>query len=95
MPRTYYVYLLASRSRTLYTGVTRDLKRRLWQHREGSASGFTRRYRVDRLVHVDVATSPRDAIAREKQIKNWTRRQKVALIESTNPEWRDLTEAWL
>ena len=93
--RTYYVYILASRSRTLYTGVTRDLRRRLYQHHDGSGSGFTRRYGVDRLVHVDTATNPRDAIAREKQIKRWSRRKKLALIEASNPEWRDLTADWL
>ena len=93
--RTYYVYILASKSRTLYTGVTSDLRRRLYQHHEGSGSGFTRRYSVHRLVHVDTAPNPRDAIAREKQIKRWSRRKKVALIEAANPEWRDLTADWL
>jgi putative endonuclease len=95
MTRTYYVYILASRSRTLYVGVTNDLVRRLHQHRDGSGSGFTRRYAVNRLVHVDCASNPRDAIAREKQIKQWTRRKKVALIEAANPEWRDLAADWL
>ena len=93
--RTYYVYILASKSRTLYTGVTGDLRRRLYQHHEGSGSAFTRRYAVHRLVHVDTATNPRDAIAREKQIKRWSRRKKVALIEATNPEWLDLAADWL
>jgi putative endonuclease len=90
MARTYYVYILANRSRTLYTGVTSNLARRLYQHRSGLISGFTSRYAVHRLVHVEIATSPRDAIAREKQIKRWTRVKKVELIESTNPEWADL-----
>jgi putative endonuclease len=91
MPRTYYVYILASHSRTLYTGVTNDLVRRLYEHRSGLASAFTRRYSVHRLVHVEIATNPRDAIARETQIKRWTRRKKVALIEATNPTWEELS----
>jgi putative endonuclease len=91
MAPTYYVYMLANRSRTLYTGVTNDLARRLYEHRSGVISGFTSRYAVHRLVHVETATNPRDAIAREKQIKRWTRAKKVALIEATNPEWLDLS----
>ena len=94
MPRTYYVYILSSWSRTLYIGVTNDLIKRLYQHRSGPESSFTWRYRINRLVHVDTASDPRDAIAREKQIKNWTRRKKVALIEATNPGWRDLSADW-
>ena len=91
MPTTYYVYILASSSRTLYTGVTNDLARRLYEHRSGLASAFTRRYSVHRLVHVETATNPRDAIARETQIKRWTRKKKVALIEATNPAWKELS----
>jgi putative endonuclease len=91
MPATYYVYILASASRTLYTGVTNDLARRLYEHRSGLASAFTRRYSVHRLVHVETATNPRDAIARETQIKRWTRKKKVALIEATNPAWEELS----
>ena len=91
MARTYYVYILANGSRTLYTGVTNDLTRRLHQHRSGLTSSFTRRYAVHRLVHVETASNPRDAIAREKQIKRWTRAKKVALIEATNPDWVDLS----
>jgi putative endonuclease len=91
MARTYYVYILANRSRTLYTGVTNDIVRRLYQHRSGLVSSFTSKYAIHRLVHVEVATNPRDAIEREKQIKRWTRAKKVALIEATNPEWLDLS----
>ena len=91
MARTYYVYILANRSRTLYTGVTSDLTRRLYQHQSGLISGFTSRYAVHRLVYVETATNPRDAIAREKQIKRWTRAKKVALIEAMNPAWADLS----
>ena len=92
MRRQYSVYILANRSRTLYVGVTNDLLRRLAEHRTGSPTSFTRRYAVFRLVHVEMAFTPRDAITREKQIRRWTRRKKVALTEEANPEWRDLPE---
>ena len=90
MARTYYVYILTNRSRTLYTG-TSNLARRLYEHRSGIGSSFTSKYAIHRLVHVETATNPRDAIAREKQIKRWTRAKKVALIEATNPNWADLS----
>ena len=91
MARTYFVYILANHSRTIYVGVTNDLTRRLFQHRNGDARGFTRRYAIQRLVHVETASNPSDAIAREKQIKRWTRAKKVALIEEANPGWVDLS----
>src|SRR5512138_614464 len=95
MARTYYVYILSNRSRTLYVGVTNDLTRRLWEHHAGIGSRFADRYAIHRLVHVESASRPRDAIAREKQIKSWSRRKKVALIESTNPDWLDLAARWI
>jgi putative endonuclease len=88
--RTFYAYILASRSRVLYIGVTNDLVRRLAQHRSGSIPGFTSKYNVTRLVLLEDNPDPRSAIAREKQLKNWRRDKKVALIEAANPEWRDL-----
>ena len=94
MPRRYYVYILANRWRTLYVGVTGSVYRRLHQHRSGSGVGFTQRYTIDRLVHLESCRSPRDAIAREKQIKSWTRRKKIALIEESNPGWADLAAKW-
>ncbi len=90
--RTYYVYILASRSRVLYIGVTNDLARRLAEHRSGSTPGFTSKYNVTRLVCVEDFLDPGTAIAREKQIKNWRREKKVALIEAANPGWRDLAD---
>ncbi len=89
---TFQVYILASRSRVLYIGVTNDLVRRLTEHREGQGSSFTRKYHVDRLVYAEGYRYINDAIAREKQLKGWTRQRKVALIEATNPGWLDLTE---
>ena len=95
MRGTYYVYILANRSRTLYVGVTNDLVRRLFEHRGGIGSRFTRKYAVHRLVHLESASNPRDAIAREKQIKRWSRIKKIALIEATNPDWTDLSMTWI
>ena len=89
--RTYYVYIVASRSRVLYTGVTNDLARRVDEHKRGVNAGFTSRYRITRLVYFEEFTDIRDAITREKQIKDWTRSRRVALIERRNPLWEDLT----
>ena len=94
MPRTYYVYILANRSRTLYVGVTNDIGRRVSQHRAGCGSRFTRRYAIHRLVFVETASRVRDAIAREKQIKRWSRSKRLTLIEERNPTWMDLAEGW-
>ena len=94
MPRTFYVYMLANRSRTLYVGVTNDLARRMAEHRAGKVPGFTRRYMVRQLVYVESTINARDAIAREKQIKGWARSKKIALIDSQNPEWLDLATSW-
>ena len=88
----YYVYILASVSRVLYTGVTNDLLRRLAEHRSGVVPSFTARYRTKRLVYFDVADDALSAIEREKQIKRWRRDKKVALIEEVNPGWRDLSK---
>ena len=88
--RTFYVYILASRSRTLYVGVTNDIVKRLAQHRTGTST-FSARYRCVRLVFVETAPDARTAIAREKQLKQWRRDKKVALIEARNPAWDDLS----
>ena len=95
MRHNYYVYILANRSRTLYIGVTNDLVRRLAQHRDSSATGFTRRYAVFRVVLVEWTWDINAAIAREKQLKRWSRSKKIALIESHNPNWLDLSESWV
>ncbi|HXQ25011.1 MAG TPA: GIY-YIG nuclease family protein [Candidatus Acidoferrales bacterium] len=94
MDRSYFVYLLASRSRNLYTGVTNNLHRRLAEHREGKVPGFTSRYNIFRLVHYEVFHDIRNAIAREKEIKAWRRVKKVRLIEKSNPTWHDLAADW-
>jgi putative endonuclease len=89
--RTYYVYILSSRSRTLYVGVTNDLRLRLWQHRNGGCA-FTMKYRIDRLVYFESTTDVIAAISREKQIKGYRRAKKVSLIAEMNPAWDDLAE---
>lgn len=92
--RNYYVYILVSRSRVLYVGVTNDLARRVYQHKQMRAPGFTARYLVTRLAHFEATTEADAAIAREKQIKGWSRAKKIELIESHNPAWRDLSDGW-
>jgi putative endonuclease len=90
---TYFVYLQASRKDgTLYLGVTRDLVRRVYEHKTKAASGFTSRYDVRRLVWLEIYDDPSSAIAREKQLKKWQRAWKIELIEKENPDWRDLYE---
>jgi len=92
--RRYFVYILASRSRVLYVGVTADLVRRVLQHKQRSGSEFTNRYRVDRLVHFEETDYVFAALEREKQIKAWRREKKIALIEGNNPVWQDLSCGW-
>jgi putative endonuclease len=92
--RSYYVYIMTSYSGTLYTGMTNDLERRVWEHKQKLVEGFTKRYNVNRLVYFEETPDVEAAIAREKQIKGWVRRKKIELIESVNPEWRDLSADW-
>ncbi|MGH9407690.1 MAG: GIY-YIG nuclease family protein [Terriglobia bacterium] len=92
--KTFYTYIMASASRTLYTGVTNNLERRVLQHRRKLLPGFTARYNINRLVYYEASGNALSAIAREKQIKNWRRMKKIALIESTNRDWRDLSAGW-
>ena len=93
MNRQPAVYLLASkRNGTLYIGVTSNLPARIWQHRNDRIDGFTRKYRVHRLVYFELHEEMTAAIQREKQLKKWRRAWKIELIEKNNPEWRDLYE---
>ncbi|MGB0036203.1 MAG: GIY-YIG nuclease family protein [Candidatus Acidiferrales bacterium] len=92
MSRTFYVYILASRSRTLYTGVTNKLQRRVIEHREGLVHGFTSKYKIQRLVYFEMFADIRLAIQREKEIKAWRREKKVWLIKRENPTWEDLAD---
>ena len=92
--RTFYVYLLASKSRRLYIGVTNNLERRLYEHKSKQLDGFTKQYNIDRLVYFEQTTDVLSAIAREKQIKGWNRSKKIHLIETANPAWEDLSAEW-
>jgi putative endonuclease len=94
MARTYYVYILASESRELYVGVTNNLLKRVEQHRTGSnPNSYTIKHRTFRLVYCESTTDVLSALRREKQIKRWTRRRKIELIDDANPDWRDLAES--
>ena len=92
--RLFYVYVLSSRSRVLYIGVTNDLRRRVAEHKRKANAGFTSKYNVNRLVYFESTNDPRVAIEREKQLKGWLRAKKIRLIEGDNPTWRDLSEDW-
>jgi putative endonuclease len=92
MTKLYHVYILASRSRTLYTGITSQLLERVKQHRSGLVPGFTQRYRIHRLVYFETYEDVRAAILREKEIKSWTRVRRVELIMEHNPTWKDLAD---
>ncbi|MCK5640058.1 MAG: GIY-YIG nuclease family protein [Gammaproteobacteria bacterium] len=88
---TYYVYILSNRgNNVLYAGVTRDLKRRIFIHKEGSINGFTKKYNVNKLVYFERFKDIKSAIEREKQIKAGSRKKKISLIEKNNPTWKDL-----
>ena len=90
----YYVYILASKSRVLYVGVTNNLAARLREHRNGTYAGFAEHYKAHRLVYYETFAWVQDAIAREKQLKRWRREKKVFLIERCNPTWEDLSAEW-
>ena len=89
--RQYYVYIMTNKNNTvLYTGITRDLKRRVYEHREKLAKGFTKKYNINKLVYYEVFQDPENAISREKQIKGGSRAKKLGLVNDMNAEWRDL-----
>jgi putative endonuclease len=86
--------MMTNHSGTLYVGVTNDLRRRVWEHKQKLVEGFTKRYNITRLVYYEETPDVTTAIDREKQIKGWLRKKKIALIESLNPGWKDLGEGW-
>lgn len=92
--RTYFVYVMTNRSKTLYTGITGNLIQRVRLHKAGVGSRFTSKYRLDRLVYFEGYEDVHKAIEREKEIKGWLRIKKIALIVSVNPAWRDLSLEW-
>ena len=92
--KTYYVYIMSNQSRTLYIGITSNIQKRAWQHKCHQIEGFTRRYNVGALVYVEMFNDVSTAISREKQLKHWSRKKKLWLIDQQNPEWRDLSDGW-
>ena len=90
----YFVYIVCSRSGTLYIGMTNSIYRRALEHNQGKIEGFSSKYHCDRLVYYESFDDVHQAIRREKQLKGWTRAKKTALIESNNPRWDDLAEKW-
>jgi putative endonuclease len=94
MSKQYYVYIMTNRSGTLYIGVSNDLVRRVHEHKTKCVRGFTAKYNLTQLVYYEAGADIREAIAREKQLKGWRRSKKLALINSSNPEWNDLSDAW-
>jgi putative endonuclease len=90
----YYVYIMTNKSRTLYTGVTNNLERRLYEHKQKLIPGFTAKYNINRLVYCEITDNVYSAITREKETKGWLRSKKIRLIESVNPGWRDLACDW-
>ena len=93
-PRQYYVYIMASERQTLYVGVTNDLERRVWQHKNKVLPGFTAQYDCTRLVYYEATGSVWEALEREKQLKGWVRRRKIELIRTVNPGFDDLAAEW-
>jgi putative endonuclease len=92
--KRYYVYIMTNPSKTLYTGMTNNLQRRVEEHKQKLLPGFTPKYNITRLAYFEVFEDVRNAIDREKKIKSWSRAKRVALIESKNPNWDDLTREW-
>ena len=92
--KTYYIYIMTNKSGTLYTGVTGNIKARVRQHKNGQVDGFTKRYKITRLLYYESFGDISSAIAREKEIKGWVRRKKLDLIASANPQWDDLGRDW-
>ena len=92
--RQYYVYIMTNKSGTLYTGVTNNVEKRVHEHKNKLVEGFTKKYRITRLVYVETFRDVYSAITREKAIKGWLRKRKIELINAANPDWRDLSEGW-
>jgi len=93
--KTYYVYILTNwNDRVTYVGITNDLERRIWEHQNGAVEGFTKKYKIKKLVYFEETSDVSAAIEREKEIKRWRREKKNGLVNSMNPGWKDLSEEW-
>jgi putative endonuclease len=92
--KKYYIYIMTNHSKTLYTGITNDLERRVYEHKNKLLPGFTSRYKISKLVYYEEFPDAPSAIMREKEIKGWVREKKIKLINSLNPSWEDLAKDW-
>jgi len=92
--KRYFVYILTNKSKTLYTGMTNNLERRVYEHKLKTIPGFTKKYNLSKLVYYEETQDVELAIAREKEIKGWLRKKKIGLVEAMNPEWQDLSAEW-
>jgi putative endonuclease len=92
--KVFHVYILSSRSRNLYIGSSGDIVTRVWEHKAKARDGYTARYNIYRLVHLEEYLNPRDAYERERELKTWIRARKIELIEENNPPWQDLSAGW-
>lgn len=92
--KTYFVYILCNASGTLYVGMTSDLEKRMYQHKGKILGGFTAKYNINKLLYIEEFTDVYDAMARERQLKGWSRRMKIALFDELNPGWHDLSAGW-
>jgi len=92
--KKYCIYIMTNQSKTLYVGVTGNLERRIFEHKNGLIDGFTKQYKMHILIYFEEFSDPRSAILREKEIKGWVRKKKLDLINSMNPEWNDLANDW-
>jgi len=90
----YHVYIITNKSGTLYTGITNDIKKRVYEHKNKLIPGFTEKYNISRLIYFETFGDVYSAISREKTIKGWLRKKKIELIQKTNPDWKDLAEDW-
>ncbi|MBU1101970.1 MAG: GIY-YIG nuclease family protein [Bacteroidetes bacterium] len=93
--KNYYIYIMTNNSKTLYIGMTNNLERRVYEHKNSLVKGFTSKYKITKLVYYEMTNDVNTALNREKQLKNWRREWKINLIESLNPEWKDLSEEWI
>jgi len=90
----YYIYIMTNKSGTLYVGLTGNIKKRVYEHKNKLVEGFAKKYNIDKLVYLEMFGDVYSAIAREKTIKGWLRKKKLQLIETTNPDWVDLSKDW-
>ncbi|MDD5223799.1 MAG: GIY-YIG nuclease family protein [bacterium] len=91
---SYFVYVMTNKSRTLYIGVTNNLARRVFEHKNHLIEGFTKKYQITKLVYYEETSDIQEALKREKQLKGWLRKKKIDLIELMNPDWQDLSDGW-